>query len=130
MTTKYVALAENDEVFDLHLGDDSSSDSVQDDREDEVDLDDDIHAAYVDDLIHMLASFREFDVVEVGEFSNVFDPDDDFAANAVVTYSDVEKEKLRDRLKKIWNKINRGEPHAKTLAAIRIRSDAAYIYKQ
>ena len=84
----------------------------------------------IDDMIQLLTAVRESDVVEVEQCSDLFDPRDDLADDAPLTYNEAGKEKLRQAWRKIRNKINCGEPYAKTAAVVRKQLNVAYIHKQ
>ena len=70
-----VPLPDNEEWSDE--GDDSGADSVGADGEDEAEFDDTVNAVSTDHMVQWLVAVRESDVVEVEEFSDIFDPQDD-----------------------------------------------------
>ena len=101
-----------------------AEDDLEEDGEDEIG-DGDVVA--VDAMGSSVQEQRDEDVIDVENFSDIFEPEED------ETHEDSgapQKEKSREAWRKIRNKINRWDKYATTTANIRKRSDAGYVHKQ
>ena len=86
-----------------------------------------VNAVNTNDVIQIYVAVRESDIVQVEEFSDLFDPQHNVSEDAPLTY----KEPERENLCQAWQKIrgDHGEPYAKSAAAVRNQSDAASVNK-